>query len=315
MKIIFMGTPDLAKAALEAVYNHPEAEVAAVVTQPDRAKGRGMKMIPPPVKEFALEHDIPVYQPKTLRDGSFQEVLDEIQPEMIIVAAFGKILPPYILEYPKYGCICAHGSILPRFRGAAPIQRAIMEGEKKTGITAMYMDDGIDTGDMILTHTCEITEEDNFETVHDKLAVLAGRAMCDVIDATLAGTITRTPQPEEGSTYAKKIEKEDCIADFTKSPREMFNFIRGLSPMPYAMTKTPDGKLLKLCASAVVDGECDAPAGTVLELDTNGEGRIVIACGGGKIAVTSVVPEGKKRMPAADFIRGRKLNAGDVLAY
>ena len=126
MKIIFMGTPDLAKAALEAVYNHPEAEVAAVVTQPDRAKGRGMKMIPPPVKEFALEHDIPVYQPKTLRDGSFQEVLDEIQPEMIIVAAYGKILPANVLEYPKYGCINVHGSLLPEYRGAAPMQRAIM---------------------------------------------------------------------------------------------------------------------------------------------------------------------------------------------
>jgi len=315
MKIIFMGTPDLAKVTLEAVYNHPDAVVSAVVTQPDRAKGRGMKMIPPPVKEFALEHDIPVYQPRTLRDGAFQEVLDEIQPDMIIVAAYGNILPKYVLDYPKYGCICAHGSLLPKYRGAAPIQRAIMEGETETGITAMYMDEGIDTGDMILKHVCPITDEDNFETVHDKLAVLAGLAMCDVIDRTLDGSITRTPQPDEGSNYAKKIEKEDCIADFSKSPREMFNFIRGLSPMPYAMTKTPDGKLLKLCSAAAADGECDAPAGTVLELDANGEGRIVIACGGGRIAVTSVVPEGKKRMPAADFIRGRKLNAGDILAY
>ncbi len=315
MKILFMGTPDLAKVTLEAVYNHPEAEIAAVVTQPDRAKGRGMKLIPTPVKEFALEHDIPVYQPKTLRDGAFQEVLDEIQPEMIIVAAYGNILPKYVLDYPKYGCICAHGSLLPKYRGAAPIQRAIMEGEAETGITAMYMDEGIDTGDMILKHICPITDEDNFETVHDKLAVLAGRAMCDVIDKTIDGTITRTPQPDEGSNYAKKIEKEDCAADFTKSPREMFNFIRGLSPMPYAMTKTPDGKLLKLCSAAVIDGECDAPAGTVLELDTAGDGRIVIACGGGRIAVTSVVPEGKKRMSSADFIRGRKLNAGDILAY
>lgn len=315
MKIIFMGTPDLARVTLEAVYNHPEAEVAAVVTQPDRAKGRGMKLIPPPVKEFALEHGIPVYQPATFKDGAFREVLDEIQPDMIIVVAFGKILPRYVLDYPKYGCVNAHGSLLPKFRGAAPIQRAIMEGEAVTGITAMYMDDGIDTGDMILTHTCDITEDDNFETLHDKLAVLAGRAMCDVIDATLAGTVTRTPQPAEGATYAAKIEKEDCVVDFTRSPRELFNFIRGLSPMPYAMTKMPDGKLLKLCASLVVDGECDAPAGQVLELDTNGDGRIVIACGNGKIAVTSVVPEGKKRMAAADFIRGRKLNVGDILAY
>lgn len=315
MRILFMGTPDLARVTLEAVYRHPEAEITAVVTQPDRAKGRGMKLIPPPVKEFALEHDIPVYQPATLKDGAFQDVLDELKPEMIIVVAYGKLLPRYVLEYPKYGCVNAHGSILPKYRGAAPIQRAIMEGETVTGITAMYMDEGLDTGDMILTHTCEITDDDNFETVHDKLAVLAGRAMCDVIDETLAGTVTRTVQPAEGSTYAAKIEKEDCVIDFTRSAQELFCFIRGLSPMPCAMTRLPDGKLLKLCAASVVNEECDAPAGQVLELDTAGEGRIVIACGNGKIAVTSVTPEGKKRMPAADFIRGRKLNVGDILAY
>lgn len=313
MKILFMGTPDIAKITLEAIYEKEGTEIVGVVTQTDKQKGRGMKIVYTPVKEFALEHGIPVYQPQTLRDGAFQSVLDELCPDMIIVVAYGKILPGYVLEYPRFGCVNAHASILPKHRGASPIQRSIIDGDRETGITAMYMDDGIDTGDMILTLKCEITDDDDFGSLHDKLAVLAGEAMCRVIDLAGSGEITRTPQPDEGMTYAAKIEKEDTFVDFTKSPTEVRNLIRGLSPMPYAVTKTPDGKLLKLTSAVAADGECDKEAGTVVSLDASGEGRIVISCGGGLLAVTGVVPEGKKKMSSADFIRGRRISEGDIL--
>ncbi len=310
MRILFMGTPDLARECLRAVYEKEGTEIVGVVTQTDKPKGRGMKMIPPPVKVFAEEHGIPVWQPQTLKDGAFEDVLKELAPELIIVVAYGKILPRYVLDYPKYGCINAHGSLLPKYRGAAPIQRAIIDGETVTGITSMYMDDGIDTGDMILKLECSISEYDDFGTLHDKLADLAGQAMCMTIDRVVDGTITRTKQPEEGN-YAAKITKEDCVIDFTKSPRAVYNQIRGLSPMPYAVTHTPDGKLLKFTMAELPSDEAsDAAPGTVLSVDG---GKIKIACGGGVLTVTGVVPEGKKPMPAADYLRGRKLFENDLL--
>ena len=313
MKILFMGTPDIAKITLEAIYKKDGVDIVGVVTQPDKPKGRGMKFVAPPVKEFAEANGIPVYQPQTLRDGAFQSVLDELSPDMIIVAAYGKILPHYVISYPKYGCVNAHASILPKYRGASPIQRAVIDGERETGITAMYMDDGLDTGDIIFTMKCDITDDDDFGSLHDKLAVIAGEAMCKVIDLTAGGEITRTPQSDEGMTYAAKIEKEDTFVDFSKSPEVIRNLIRGLSPMPYAVTRTPDGKLLKLTSAVVLKGECDKEYGEVVSLDTAGEGKIIISCGGGLLAVTGVVPEGKKKMASADFIRGRKISEGDIL--
>ena len=312
---MFMGTPDLARECLRAVYEKEGVEIVGVVTRADKQKGRGMKFVFSPVKEFALEHGFEVFQPATLKDGAFLETLEKLAPEMIVVVAYGKILPKYVLDYPKYGCINAHGSLLPKYRGASPIQRAIIDGETVTGITAMYMEEGLDTGDMILKLECPITEEDDFGTLHDKLAALAGQAMCDVIDLIGSGNVPREKQDDSLSTYAAKIEKEDTIADFTKSPETMVNLIRGLSPAPCVVTKTPDGKLLKLPSARVIDGVCDKESGTVVELDTAGEGKIVVSCGGGLIAVTSVTPEGKKRMAAADYIRGRKINVGDILKY
>lgn len=315
MKVLFMGTPDLAAVCLKAVHEKEGVEIVGAVTQTDKQKGRGMKFIFPPVKEYALAHNIPVYQPVTLKDEAFLDTLRELDPELIIVAAYGKILPKYVLDYPKYGCINAHGSILPKYRGAAPIQRAIIDGETETGITSMYMAEGLDTGDMILKLTCPITPEDNFGTLHDKLALLAGEAMCQTIDRINDGTISAEPQPEEGATYAAKITKEDAVVDFTKNAADIVNLVRGLSPMPYAMTKTPDGKLLKLTDAAVEEGKSDEAAGTVVSLDTAGSGKITIVCGDGLVSVSGVVPEGKKKMAAADFIRGRKLSVGDLLKY
>lgn len=315
MRILFMGTPDLAKTCLEAVYNKDGVEVIGVLTQPDKPKGRGMKLVPPPVKVFAEEHGIPVYQPVTLKDGAFEEELKRLDPEMIIVAAYGKILPSYILDYPKHGCINAHGSILPKYRGAAPIQRAIIDGEKKTGITAMYMAQGLDTGDMIKVYPCDITADDNFGTLHDKLAELAGEAMCDVIDMAENGTISAISQDDSLSTYAAKIEKEDTIVDFSKNAETVVDLVRGLSPAPLAQTRTPDGKLLKLTSAHITDHKNTEICGEVVYLSDKGEGEIVVSCGDGCISITGVVPEGKKPMKSADYIRGRRISVGDILKY
>ncbi len=314
MRIVFMGTPDFAAECLKAVYNHPAAEIVGVLTQPDTQKGRGMKFIPSPVKVFAEEHGLPVFQPETLKGGVFADELARLDPELILVAAYGKILPAYVLEYPKHGCINAHGSLLPLYRGASPIQRAIMDGHTRTGITAMYMADGIDTGDMLLKGECDILPEDDFGTLHDKLADIAGKLFCQVIDKVLDGTLeeNREAQDDAKSTHAPKILKEDTVLDFSRPAHALWCLIRGLSPVPLAMTKTPDGKLLKIAAAVPGEETHTEKPGTVLSLD-NG---ILIACGEGTtLLATSVVPEGKKRMDAADYIRGRKLNTGDILTY
>lgn len=310
-----MGTPDLAEKCLEAVYAKGGVTVVGVLTQPDKPKGRGMKLIPPPVKEFALAHDIPVYQPETLKNGAFEDELKKLDPEMIIVAAYGKILPKYILDYPKYGCVNAHGSILPKYRGAAPIQRAIIDGETVTGITAMYMAEGLDTGDIIKIYPCNIEPEDNFGTLHDKLALLAGEAMCDVIDMSESGNITRTPQDDSLANYAAKIEKADTILDFSNSASAIASLVRGLSPSPLAVTRTPDGKLLKLTSAHLSEHTKTEICGEVVSLSDKGDGEIVVSCGDGCITITGVVPEGKKPMRSSDYIRGRRISVGDILKY
>lgn len=309
MRILFMGTPDFARSILEKLHNDGE-NIVAVVTQPDKPQGRKMILTPPPVKQYALANGMPVYQPVTLKDGAFAEELSRIDPELIIVAAYGKILPAYILDYPKYGCINAHGSILPRWRGAAPIQRAIMAGDTVSGVTAMYMAQGLDTGDKILTVEVPITDEDDFGTLHDKLAVAGGDAMAQTIARLRDGTITREVQNDADATYAAKIENADCVIDFTKSVTEIYNQVRGLSPVPLAVTWMPDGKRLKIIAARREIRAVTVAPGTVTDID---HGTLDIACADGILHVTHLQPEGKGRMAAADFLRGRKLSVGDVL--
>ncbi|MBQ8345066.1 MAG: methionyl-tRNA formyltransferase, partial [Clostridia bacterium] len=211
MKIVFMGTPDFAVFSLQALCNAPHHEVIAVVTQPDKPKGRGYALLPPPVKVFAEEKGIPVYQPATLRDEAFANLLEELSPDLIAVVAYGKILPPNVLQFPTYGCINVHGSLLPEYRGAAPMQRAILDGKAVTGITTMYMAEGMDTGDMLLKGECSIEEADNFETIHDKLGALGADLLLRTVDGLAEGTLTRIPQEEALATYAAKITKEDCL--------------------------------------------------------------------------------------------------------
>lgn len=309
MRILFMGTPDFAVPSLRALADSGE-EIVGVVTQPDKPKGRNYVLTPPPVKVFALEKGFPVYQPKTLRDEEFAALLASLAPDMIVVVAFGKILPKNVLDYPKYGCINVHGSLLPAYRGAAPMQRAIIEGQKVTGITTMYMDVGLDTGDMLLKAEYEIGENDNFETVHDALAELGAKTLIETVEVLKNGTAKRIKQDDSLATHAAKIEKEDCLLDFSMDATALHNLIRGLSPIPLAFTHTPDGKLLKVTASRVISDEgTHTECGKVLSLDA----EIAIACGKGILALTAVLPEGKGKMSAADFIRGRKIAIGDIL--
>ena len=309
MRILFMGTPDFALFSLRALVEAGE-DVVGVVTQPDKPKGRGYTLTPPPVKVYALEQGLPVYQPNTLRGDEFASLLAKIDPDLIVVVAFGKILPQNVLEYPKYGCINVHGSLLPEYRGAAPMQRAIMEGKKETGVTTMMMDVGLDTGDMLLVGKIEICEHDNFETVHDKLGACGAETLLRTLEKLKDGTLTRIPQDGTLATYAAKIEKSDCVIDFSRTAQEVHDRIRGLSPIPLSFTYTPDGKMLKVIASQVSKRSVSAPVGTVVSLEG---GKITVACGTGAVDLLTVLPEGKKRMSASDFINGRKINVGDRL--
>lgn len=345
MKILFMGTPDFAVSSLKALVESGE-NVIGVVTQPDKMQGRGYKLTPSAVKVSAESYGIPVYTPNTLRGDEFASLLSQLDPELLVVAAYGKILPPNVISYPKLGCINVHGSLLPEYRGAAPMQRAIIDGKKITGITTMMMDDGLDTGDMLLKCEVSIEKEDNFETIHDKMAEAGAELLLDTIASLRAGTLQRHPQSESNvePTYAAKIEKKDCVIDFTQNANTIYDLIRGLSPIPLALTHTPDGKLLKVISSVMGSsvsvgsregGEPDvldistAPPDSEKKPDTNDSNSktlpgtvvalddgITVACGkdgGERITFTKVLPEGKGRMNATDFIRGRKIAIGDKL--
>lgn len=308
MKILFMGTPDFAKIILESLVDSGY-DVIGAVTQPDKPKGRGYTLLPPPVKEYALEKGIPVYQPNTLRGEEFDTLLHQLDPGMIVVAAYGKILPDNVLDYAEYGCINVHGSLLPEYRGAAPMQRAILDGKPVTGVTIMKMDSGIDTGDMLLKEEVVIEDSDDFGTLHDKMAAAGAKALLTAIPMIADGSITAEKQPAEG-TYASKIEKEDTKVDFSKPARTVFNQIRGLSPFPLSSSSV--GELVIKFVSSEIASETGSfgKPGEVIALD----GKITVACGEGSIAITSLLPAGKSRMSAADFIRGRKISVGDIFA-
>ena len=309
MKILFMGTPDFALFSLRALVDAGE-NVAAVVTQTDKPKGRGMTLTPPPVKVYATGHGIPVFQPKTLKDGAFETELREIDPDIIIVVAYGKILPKYILDYPKFGCINIHGSLLPKYRGAAPMQRAVMAGETVTGVTSMYMAEGMDTGDMLLTETVAVAPDDNFEDVHDKLGEAGARVLLRTLDAAKRGELHPIPQNDADATYAAKIEKAECLVDWTWDAARLHDKIRGLSPFPLAYTTLQGGKLLKIVRAHPEEADASAPAGTVIAADKSG---VRVACGRGVLVIETATPEGKKAQSAADLVNGRQIAAGDKL--
>ena len=310
MRILFMGTPDFALFSLKGLCENGY-DVVGVITQPDKPKGRGYVLTPPPVKVYAMEKNIPVYQPNSLRTEEFATLLAEINPDLIAVVAYGKILPKNVLDYPKYGCVNVHGSLLPEYRGAAPMQMAIIDGKKVTGITTMFMAEGLDTGDMLLKAECEIAENDNFEIIHDRLGMLGADLLRKTVDGLEKGEITPIPQDHSKATHTAKILKEDCELDFSKDCDTVHNLIRGLSPIPLSFTHTPDGKLLKVVESEICEREsANEEIGKVVSLEN---GKIHVLCAKGSINILKVLPEGKGRMTATDFIRGRKINEGDIL--
>ena len=310
IKILFMGTPDFAAAALRAVLDAGE-NVVAVVTGEDRARGRGMQIVPTPVKALALERGLRVFQPSTLRGEDFAELLMSLSPDLILVAAYGKILPENVIGFPRFGCVNAHASLLPKYRGAAPIQRAIMAGERETGVSAMQMDAGLDTGDVILTERVPIAPDDTFAEVHGALCEAGGRALVRVCAALGRGEALELRKQDDAlSTYAKKITKEDSILDFADA-RACVDRIRALSPAPAVEVALPDGSALKITRARVSEAETDAAPGTVAAVAKK---YFTVACANGAFDVTEVVPQGKKKMDAASFINGRKIAVGDKLS-
>ena len=308
MKIVFMGTPDFAVPSLEALLKAGH-EVQAVFCQPDKPKGRGNKITPPPVKVIAAEHDVPVYQPNSLKNGGeeFIEKLRELSPDCIVVAAYGKILPKAVLDIPKYGCVNVHGSLLPRYRGAGPIQWAVLNDEKTTGITTMLMGEGLDTGDMLLKCETPIGENETAAELFDRLADMGAELLLTTLDKLEKGEVTPVPQNEDEATYAPMLSKELCPIDFTKPARQVHKQICGLSDWPCATT-TVEGKRLKVYRSELVDGKSDKPAGTIVNAKD-----FTVACGEGLVRFTEIQAEGSKRMKTADYLRGKPVKDGTIL--
>lgn len=301
MRIVFMGTPDFAVPSLEALLRRGH-EIAAVYTQPDKPKGRGHKLLPPPVKVLALEHNIPVCQPTTLRNAEAVETLRAFGPELIVVAAYGKILPPDVLAIPPHGCINVHGSLLPQYRGAAPIQWAVLNGDKISGVTIQRMAEGVDTGDILAKAQTEIGEDETSGELFDRLMMLGAELLVDTIDKL--DTLTPEPQDEALATHAPMLQKEMGAVDWTKPASEVHNLVRGLNPWPAAYL-TLDGKRMKLWRTKVVKAN-DLP-GVLTVLD----GEMTVYCGSDAVQLLEIQPENGKRMRGSDYLRGHPLT-GDI---
>lgn len=306
MNIVFMGTPDFSVPCLQRLIDDGHC-VKAVFTQPDKPKGRGHHMMPPPVKELAVKYDIPVYQPQKLRNSDALEILKGIAPELIIVVAYGQILPKDILELPEYGCINIHASLLPQYRGAAPIQWCVLNGEKKSGVTSMQMDVGLDTGDMLLSAETEIGENDTAEDLHDKLSVLGAQVMSETIDLLLKGQLEPKKQDDSLSNYAPMLSKDLCPIDWNESAQNVHNKVRGLYSWPCA-TAQLDDKTVKILKTALC-GKVNGKAGEVIE---SGK-KLIVACGDGNgIEIVTLQAQGKKAMNAADYLRGNPIDKGKI---
>lgn len=308
MKVVYMGTPDFAVNTLEAIVNAGH-EVALVVTQPDKAKGRGKKLCYTPVKEKALEYDLPVAQPEKVREENFVEKLCEIAPDVIVVVAFGQILPESILNIPKYGCINVHASLLPAYRGAAPIQWAVIDGLAETGVTTMYMEKGLDTGDIILQSKLSLAPDETGGSLFDKLAQEGATLLVKTLSLLEEGRATRTKQDDSQSSYAKMLTKDMGCLDFTKEAVTLERLIRGLNPWPSAYTRIQD-KTLKIYVAEIVSEDAissDTKPGTVIAVDKK---SFTVRCGKGALRILNLQLEGKKRMDTSAFLLGYKVEQG-----
>lgn len=304
MKILFMGTPDFAVPSLQALLDAGH-DICGVFTQPDKPKNRGMKLQPPPVKVLAQAHDIPVYQPTSVKNGAALEIIQKLAPELIVVAAYGRILPNAILEYPAKGCINVHSSLLPKFRGAAPIHWAVVSGETETGVTIMHMAQELDAGDIIDQIRTPIDPDESVESVHDRLAELGGKILVEVVEKIANGTAARTPQDSTQATYAPMLSRELSNIDWTQPAKAIHDKIRGLSPWPAASTNIISDTTIKIFGSVNLGEATSAAAGTILAAGKQG---IDVACGDGKILrITQLQAPGGKRMAAADYLRGHPI--------
>ncbi|MEJ8304390.1 methionyl-tRNA formyltransferase [Saccharibacillus sacchari] len=310
-RIVFMGTPQFAVSCLEALLES-ECNIVAVVTQPDRPQGRKKILTPSPVKEAALKHHLPVLQPERMRNKEAVEELASFHPDLIVTAAYGQILPKSLLEVPELGCVNVHGSLLPAYRGGAPIQRSIINGESKTGITLMYMAEGLDTGDMIAVEEVEITDEDTSGTLFEKMGVAGAALLKRELPRLLAGRVDAQPQDESLATYAPNLTRQDEMIDWTRSSRQIFNQVRGLSPFSggYTLWNGEVFKVWEVERPEENGPEAGAAPGTVLDVNNK---AIVVACGDGAVRLTKVQPAGKKAMLVSEFARGTAMQAGTVL--
>lgn len=303
MRIVFMGTPDIAATCLKELISQ-KFEIIGVYTKPDMPKNRGMKLEMSDVKKVAVEAGLPVFQPVTFKDDAVVEELKALNPDAIAVVAYGKILPQRVLDIPRYGCVNIHASILPALRGSGPVQWSILNGMEETGITAMYMAAGMDTGDIIEIRRTPIDPYENAQSLLDRLAEMGGGLLCDTLRAMEAGTAARTPQKEDEATYAPMLTKALCPIDWTKSSREIINHVRGLDPWPVATTEL-QGKRFKIYAVRPTEKTTQAKPGTLLALTKQG---LEVAAGDGKVLVITVLQaEGGKRMAAPDYFRGHPL--------
>ena len=310
LRIIFMGTPDLAAASLRALLRVPKFQIVAVVTQPDRPKGRDLKLQPSPVKQLAFEAGLSVLQPEKARDEKFIAELRVLQPEVIAVAAFGQILPKAILDLPRFGCLNVHTSLLPKYRGASPIQSAILNGDETTGVTIMQMDVGLDTGDMLMQNTTPIRDEDNAATLHDRLAEMGAELLVETIHGLVAGELHGYKQDAALATHVSKIRKEDGNIVWSQPARAIWNRIRAFTPWPGAFTylpALPKPLLLKIWEAELVSTR--GVAGEILSADKSG---IVIGCGEDALRVTILQREGGRRMSAQEFLAGNQLPPGTI---
>lgn len=308
MKIVFMGTPDFAAGALKSLIEAGH-EITAVVTQPDKAKGRSQELLPPPVKVVALEHGIPVLQPVRIKRPEEVEKLKQYPADIYVVAAFGQILSQEILDIPRFGCLNIHASLLPKYRGASPIQHVIIDGEEKTGITIMQMDAGLDTGDMLYQKEIAISPKDTYASLHDKLMVLGGEAIVEALPLLEQGKLVPKKQEDDLSCYAHLIDKTMGELDFTKSAEILDRLIRGLNPWPSAYT-TYHGKQLKVWEAEPVESPKAGKPGEILAVEKD---AVLVAAGSGALRITCLQLSGKKRMSAHDFLLGVRMTPGEIL--
>lgn len=299
MRTVFMGTPDFAVEILRGILKTKKHEVVGVVTQPDKPQGRKGVLTPSPVKVFALEQGLKVYQPQKVKADDFVEILKELSPEVMVVAAYGQILSEVILNLPKYGCINVHGSLLPKYRGAAPVQYAILNGDKETGVTIMQMDKGMDTGAMLSKAVVPIGEDMTTGELMDKLAQAGSAALVEMLDKLSNNEAVAEPQKEEEATYTHLIKREMEVLDWQETAAQIHNKIRALNPTPGAYAILPNGKHLKIWKSKIVEG--NGVPGKILKVEKDG---FVVACGAGALKILQVQPEGKKTMGAKDFLNG-----------